>query len=108
MKNITPTIPVVGNPCLPQTTAEYKVPIGHKKFGLVVFYKANYNTGTIKEIMRTHPLLIREAVMIYSNTANPASQLLEFDTEEEKIIEENQLTLNITNKDWLEQLFNCI
>lgn len=76
--------------------------------GLVIFYKPNYTNKTITEIGRTPELPFSRAIDIYSETPNPASQLLQWTSNEEKEQVLTQHQLDINNKEWLEYLFDCI
>lgn len=82
--------------------------MGKQVYGIVVFYDPDYTNKTIKEITRTNILPFNYAIDVYANTPNPASQIIQFSTEEEQIEAEKQLQANIVNKEWLEDLFNQI
>lgn len=82
--------------------------IKNDTIGLVIFYKPNYGNKTITEIGRTPELPFSKAIDIYSETPNPASQLLQWTTEEEKIKVLQQHEKDIKNPEWLEYLFDCI
>lgn len=79
-----------------------------KQFGQVIFYSANRANMTITEIGRTPVLPFSTAIDIYAETPNPASQILEWTTEEERISAYQELNKNIHDKEWLEQLFDMI
>lgn len=76
--------------------------------GIVIFYQPNYKSQTITESGRTKELPFSQAIDIYSNTPNPASQLLQWTTPEEKEQVLAQHAKDIINPEWLEQLFDCI
>lgn len=78
------------------------------KFGIVVFYKINREDQTLIETGRTSKLSFSQAIDIYSETPNPASQIIEFTTEEEQAKVEAELTKNVNDREWLDQLFQCI
>lgn len=76
--------------------------------GMVIFYEPNHDKKTISELGRTPELPFTQAVDIYAETPNPASQLLQWNTEEEKQAVLTQHELDIHNPEWLEYLFDCI
>lgn len=78
------------------------------KFGQVVCFETDRHTKTIKEIGRTSVLPFFDALNAYSEIPNPASQLLQWSTDEECVAAEAQLQKDINNPEWLEELFNCI
>lgn len=75
--------------------------------GRVVFFEINKDK-TITQSGITEILPIGIAFDVYANTPNPASQLMQFKTEEEHQLEHIYLNKCIKDKQWLEQLFNCI
>jgi hypothetical protein len=77
-------------------------------FGIVIFYQPNRAAKTITEIGRTPELPFSQAIDIYSETPNPASQLLQWTTEDEKAAVLAQHALDIKDPEWLEYLFDCI
>lgn len=76
--------------------------------GIVVFYEPNYDTKTIKEIGRTNALTVYEALDYYANTPNPASQIITFNGDLEQVLQESELAKNITDREWLDGLFEQI
>lgn len=76
--------------------------------GMVIFYLPDYKLQTITEIGRTTEMPFHLAIDIYSETPNPASQLLQWTTDEEKDQVLAQHAIDIKNPEWLEQLFDCI
>lgn len=76
--------------------------------GMVIFYHPNYQKQTISEINRTPELPFSKALDIYAETPNPASQLLQWKTDDEKEKVLTQHALNIKNPEWLENLFDMI
>lgn len=77
-------------------------------FGLVVFYQPNYKDKTIKEISRTEIMSSGQALEVYANTPNPASQVVFGETLKDIEDELKTLEENIKNPKWLEGLFECI
>jgi len=77
-------------------------------FGIVIFYDPNYTTQTIKEIGRTPVLDYMDALNIYAETPNPASQMVKGETEEELQLELTKLEQYVKNPYWLEMLFDSI
>lgn len=77
-------------------------------FGIVVFYQIIGNPRGLREIRRTPTLPYSEALDVYANTPNPASQLVKFsnDAEREEVLA--QLAKDIVDPEWLNELFNCI
>lgn len=78
------------------------------KFGVVVFFEPDYATKTIQETGRTPVLSAHEAINVYCETPNPASQVFYFNTPEDHSRENTQLTANINDREWLDELFKCI
>jgi hypothetical protein len=78
------------------------------KYGIVVFFEPDYNTGTIKEIGRTDILHASHALHVYAETPNPASQIIYFNDPGERILAENELQRNIKDRAWLDELFQSI
>lgn len=76
--------------------------------GRVFFYEPEYNTKTIKEIGRTGIHTAQEALTIYAETPNPASQLLLFSTEGEHQLELIYYAKCSKDRAWLDELFNQI
>lgn len=76
--------------------------------GIVVFYSAIRYNKSIIEVGRTPILPFPMALDVYAETPNPASQLLQFDTEEERVRKEAELQANVKDPKWLEQLFDSI
>lgn len=77
-------------------------------FGIVVFCEPNYNLKTLKEIGRTSAKPAKEALMIYAECPNPASQIYYFENEAEMLEREAQLQKDIKDPQWLSELFECI
>lgn len=85
--------------------------MGTKKqpiYGQVVFYEIVQNPKGLNEIGRSRVLPFSDAIEVYANVPNPASQLLEFDTQDEYEAADAELSKNINNPKWLKELFNCI
>jgi hypothetical protein len=78
------------------------------QWGQVVCFEANSKTKTITEYGRTAILPFMDALNAYANIPNPASQLIQWTTEEEHIAAEAELQKNIKDPEWLEELFDCI
>lgn len=76
--------------------------------GIVVLFKPNYASKTLTEIGRTTSMPFMEALDYYSETPNPASQLLRFANREEQEKVEKELMENVQNRKWLDDLFDCI
>lgn len=76
--------------------------------GQVIFYKPDYVTKTLTEIGRTKTLPFAQALMLYAETPNPASQIISFETEGERRIAEARLQQNIVDREWLDDLFEQI
>lgn len=62
--------------------AEYRA----KQFGVVIFFGRN-KEGTFDSLGQTPPLRYIDALNVYANTPNPASQLVGGDTKEEAMAE---------------------
>ncbi len=77
-------------------------------YGVVVFYEPNYQEKTVKEIGRTSVLPYSDAMYVYAETANPASQIVKGETEEEIAEELKKLEALTKDAKWLEELFECI
>lgn len=77
-------------------------------FGMVIFYDPDYKTKTLKKIGQTAKKPAAEALDIFAETANPASQIIFFDDD---VQEKEQLALieKITHDEkWLNDLFERI
>lgn len=83
-------------------------PITELTKGIVVFYVTEYPGNTIKEIGRTEQMPFFQALDVYAETPNPASQIVRFDNIFEKKLVLKQLEEAINNREWLDQLFECI
>lgn len=79
-----------------------------KLYGVVVFYEPNYSNKTIKEISRTSILSYSDALDVYANTRNPASQLVKGHDKQEINEALKQLEEDIKDPKWLKDLFDCI
>lgn len=79
-----------------------------KLLGMVLFYRANYQDKTLTETNRTRILPHSEALFIYAETPNPASQLVSGVDEEDLKANLKTLEENVKDPKWLEELFNCI
>lgn len=77
-------------------------------YGIVIFYETNQEAKTITEIGRTKTLPYFDALTVYSETHNPASQLIKFETDKERRVESHNLSLRVKDKKWLESLFESI
>lgn len=77
-------------------------------WGQVVLFRANHESKTVTETGRTSILPFMDALNAYSEIPNPASQLIQWTTEEEHRAAEAALQANIVNRDWLDELFECI
>lgn len=77
---------------------------------IVVFFEPDYANHTIKEINRTKDMPWFDAVNVYAETPNPASQMIEWDAripgDKEKA--EEAFAKLITTPEWLQDLFQCI
>lgn len=78
------------------------------EFGIVVFYRIDEETRTIHEVNRTRPMPYFDAVQYYAEVPNPASQLIEFTTREERVQAEAELERNVKDRAWLDELFKYI
>lgn len=78
------------------------------EFGRVVCFEPNYETKTLLEIGRTAIMPFFDALNAYSEIPNPASQLLRWTTDEERKVAEAELQKNINDREWLDELFDCI
>lgn len=76
--------------------------------GVVIFYDADYETKTIKEIGRTPVLEVWTAMEYYAETPNPASQIITFSSIDEQAEQEKQLQAHVNSRKWLNALFECI
>lgn len=78
--------------------------------GIVVFFEPDYLTQTIKEIGRTESMEWFDAVNVYSETPNPASQMIEWDENipDDKERQEEKFNSMITDQEFLQNLFECI
>lgn len=78
--------------------------------GIVIFYEPDYTNKTIKEIGRTPVLSYSDALYVYSETPNPASQLItwESNSAEDRKQQEEIHNKNINDPEWLEDLFDQI
>lgn len=83
-------------------------PITADTKGIVVFYEPDYATKSIKEIGRTPEMPFFTALDYYAETPNPASQLIRYDNIFEKKLVLAELETAINNREWLDQLFECI
>jgi hypothetical protein len=77
---------------------------------IVVFFDPDYSTATIKEIGRTPVLPFMDALNVYAETPNPASQMIEWDENEPGSREKSEAAFNrvIVDPKWLADLFECI
>ena len=77
-------------------------------FGMVIFYNPDYKTKTLKEVGRTARKPAAEALNIFAEVPNPASQIIFFNDD---VQEAEQLALldKLTHDEkWLNDLFECI
>ena len=81
-------------------------------FGVVVFYHVwrNETTGErrLGEIGRTDVLPYHQALHVYCETPNPASQMIKFEDVNQQVLEEARLQSNIRDPQWLKHLFEQI
>lgn len=86
------------------------IAITESTLGIVVFYEDYIFKGIryLKEVGRTGAMPLHMALTVYSETPNPASQLLRFNNEQERKEVEEELEINIKDPKWLKQLFECI
>lgn len=81
-------------------------------FGIVVLFDVWRNERTyerrIVEIGRSTVLPYWQALDVYANTANPASQLIKFEDEVQQILAEAKLQADINDPEWLKHLFEQI
>ena len=78
--------------------ADYK----EKPFGVVIFFERN-KEGTFDSVGQTQPLRYIDALNVYANTPNPASQLVGGDTEEEAIEEVKEMVKKMHNLDYVQE-----
>jgi hypothetical protein len=75
--------------------------------GQVYFYNTTPE-NTLSFIAKTKVLPYIDALNIYAETPNPASQLIKGENEEELAKERAILNKNIVDPKWLSNLFECI
>lgn len=75
--------------------------------GIVFFYET-LPGNHLREITRTLDLPFYTALTIYSETPNPASQLVRFNTPEEREAVLKGLQDDVHNPEWREELFACL
>lgn len=78
-----------------------------KTCGIVVFYETHYQDKRLvklEEINRTPILSYFDALTVYAETPNPASQLIAFNTEREMTRELEELEQRIKDPAWLKEL----
>lgn len=75
---------------------------------MVILYDADDLPKSIKEIGRSAELDYWTALNLYANTPNPASQLLEWNSEEEKKKVMEQHARDIKDQKWLNMLHDQI
>lgn len=80
---------------------------GDECMGQVFFYEI-CKGETLKLIGCTDKMPFHIAIDIYANTPNPASQILRFFSEEDYERIRNKLEHDVTDRNWLDQLFECI
>ena len=78
--------------------ADYKA----KPFGVVIFFERN-NDGTFDSVGQTLPLRYMDALNVYANTPNPASQLVGGDTKEEAIEQAKEMVKKMHNLDYVQE-----
>ena len=71
------------------------------RFGIVIFFGRNDN-GTFDSLGQTPPLGYLDALDIYANTPNPASQLVGGDTVEEVFENARKMVLNMKDQEYVE------
>ena len=70
--------------------------------GAVVFFEKRPD-GTYQKTAATRPLRYFDALTIYAETPNPASQLVGGNTEEEVFAAIKDITKKMANIDWVEE-----
>lgn len=75
---------------------------------IVIFYDDSDLPNSLTEISRTEEMPYWEALVIYAETPNPASQIVSWETEEQKQEELKKHQEDITNPEWLKDLLSCI
>ena len=78
--------------------ADYKA----KPFGVVIFFERN-KEGTFDSVRQTQPLRYFDALNVYANTPNPASQLVGGDTKEEAMKQANEMVKKMHNLDYVQE-----
>jgi hypothetical protein len=80
---------------------------GDKPMGQVFFYEICAG-DTLKPMGSTDKMPFYDAIDIYANTHNPASQILSFWSEEDYVRVKQELEYNVQDRKWLDELFECI
>jgi len=73
-----------------------------KSLGIVVFFGKN-DEGTFNRIGQTQVMPYFNALNVYANTPNPASQLVSGDKEEDVVNEAEEIVKKMRNKDYVEE-----
>jgi len=76
--------------------------------GQVIFMEYDEKNHVFYEIGRTMVIDAYKALMVYAETPNPASQLLNGKSKEEIAVKYNQLMIDCKRKQWVDELLNCI
>lgn len=72
-----------------------------KALGIVIFFERN-EEGTFTKTGQTQPMRYLNALDVYANTPNPASQLVGGDTPEEVTAEATLMVENMKNQEYVE------
>ena len=72
------------------------------KYGVVVFFGRNEN-GTFDKLGQSQPLPYFNALNVYANTQNPASQLVGGETPEEANNKVNDIVNKMKDKSYVEE-----
>ena len=78
--------------------ADYKA----KPFGVVIFFERNKD-GAFDSVGQTLPLRYIDALDVYANTPNPASQLVGGDTKEEAMEQAREMVKKMHNLDYVQE-----
>lgn len=73
-----------------------------KTFGVVIFFNRNKD-GTFDRVGQTPPMKYFDALNVYANTPNPASQLVGGDTKEEAMEQANEMVKKMHNLDYVQE-----
>ena len=76
--------------------------------GQVVFMEYNKEKHEFYETGRTKVLSAWQALNVYAETHNPASQLLNGNSEEQIAVKYNQLMIDCKKAKWVDELLDCI